>query len=108
MKRTLTILTLALGLATTAQAAATYKTCQPFYYVEDANTYANMNLTQAQRDASQLVLLPQFECPPNASCDDFVWVLIYPTTAQDASMRNCGKVPGYTGGTQSSHGPFGF
>lgn len=106
MKRTLTAITLALGLATTAH-AATYRTCAPFQYLEDANTFIN-TLTQVQRDAAQIVPLQPYSCPGDSSCSVFAWVVEFPTTAQDASTRGCGKVPGFTGGAQSSHGPFGF
>lgn len=108
MKRSLIALSL-LALAGSAHAAApTYRTCAPFYYVEDANTFANMNLTQAQRDASQLVPLPQYDCPGDSSCATFAWVLLYPTTGQDAASRGCGKVPGFTSSPSKSGGPFGF
>jgi len=108
MKQSLLALILTFGMATGAQAATspTFKTCQPFYFVEDANSFANLNLTQAQRDGSQLVLLPQYECPQNATCNEFLWVLIYSTTAADALVRGCGKVPGQP--AQGSNGPFGF
>lgn len=106
MKRTLTAITLALGLATTAH-AATYRTCAPFQFLEDANTFMNLSLTQVQRDAAQIVPLQPYSCPGDSSCAVFMWVVEFPTTALDASTQGCGKVPGFSG-AQSSKGPCGF
>lgn len=112
MKTTLTALTMALWMlaaipASISHASTTpmYRTCQPFYYVEDANTFMN-TLTQQQRDMAQLVLLPAFECPSNATCNSFVWIVEYEAPAAEAAMRGCGKVPGNSGSTPPS-GVFG-
>ena len=113
MKTTLAALTMGLWMLGAALAVpmaasstpAMYKTCQPFYYVEDANTFMNM-LTQQQRDMAQLVLLPAFECPPNASCTSFVWIVEYEAPAAEAAIHGCGKVPGNNGSTPPS-GVFG-
>ncbi len=89
MKPTLPSLTLVLWMLSAALAApfthaattAMYRTCQPFYYVEDANTFMN-TLTQQQRDM-------EYEAP-----------------AADAAIHGCGKVPGFSNGASPS-GVFG-
>ena len=103
----LTLMVCMVGSALAApeyRAAATqpmYKTCQPFYYGEDANTFMN-TLTQQQRDMAQLVPLTAFECPPNATCTSFLWIVEYEAPGPEAAIHGCGKVPGNDSSAASS------